>query len=66
MKSWAELSAEERAEVRKRYKMLRSLPPEQRREIQRKWREYDSLSEEEKATLRQAHPAPAAKPKPAN
>jgi hypothetical protein len=46
--------------------MLRDMPPEQRREIQRKWREYDSLSEEEKASLRQAHPAPPIKPKPPN
>ena len=66
MKSWAALSHEERTEVRKRYKVLRSLPPEKQREIQRKWEEYDSLPEEEKASLRQAHPAPATKPKPAN
>jgi hypothetical protein len=42
------------------------MPPEQRAEIQRKWAEYDSLPEEEKKALRQAHPAPRAKPKPAN
>jgi hypothetical protein len=41
------------------------MPPEQRAEIQRKWQEYESLPEEEKQQLRQAHPAPAGKSKPA-
>lgn len=57
MRQWASLSAEERAQVRERYKQLKEMPPEKREEIKRKWREYDSLTEEEKDTLRQAHPA---------
>lgn len=66
MKKWASLSQEERTEVRKRYKKLQNLPPEKRAEIHRKWAEYESLPEEEKKALRDAHPAPAGRPKRAN
>ena len=59
MKSWAELTPQQRQTAREQYKSLRQLPPEKKDEVRQRWQEYQSLPPEQKRELA-TRPAPSA------
>jgi hypothetical protein len=60
MKSWAELSPQQRAAARERYKSLRQLPPDKKDEVRQRWQEYQNLPPDQKRELAARPPSTAA------
>ena len=58
MRSWAQLTPEQRPVAREQYKSLKTLPPEKKEEVRQRWEEYQSLPpEKRRAGARQPPPA---------
>jgi len=51
MKSWAQLTPQQRAVAREQYKSLRQLPPEKKDEVRQRWEEYQNLPPDQKREL---------------
>ncbi|MGH8712087.1 MAG: DUF3106 domain-containing protein, partial [Burkholderiales bacterium] len=60
-----ELTPEQRAQARARYKNMKKLPPEKRQEIKRKWNQYQEERDRQSLTAPQPPAAPNMAPKPA-
>jgi hypothetical protein len=45
MRSWNELTSEQRKQARERYKKIKKLPADKRQEVKQKWRKPDELPE---------------------
>ncbi|MGH8757105.1 MAG: DUF3106 domain-containing protein, partial [Burkholderiales bacterium] len=60
MREWVELTPEQRAQARARYKKMEKLPPEKRQEIKRKWNQYQEERDRKSRTAPQPLTPPAA------
>jgi hypothetical protein len=67
MREWVELTPEQRAQARERYKNMEKLPPEKRQEMKRKWHQYQEERDRESRTAPLPAPptAPNTAPQPA-